>query len=131
MFWYTKQELCIKCGVEMSPYFTISNLVRQSGILSPSLFTVYMDDPSSLLNTSRIGCHIDDVCINHVFYADDLCLIVPCAIALQNLINVCYQYSNAIDLNFNATKFFWVAFTLIIVANNVYEGIAYFICWLF
>ena len=24
------------------------------------------------LNTSRIGCHIDDVCINHVFYADDL-----------------------------------------------------------
>ena len=24
----------------------------------------YMDDLSSLLNTSRIGCHIDDVCIN-------------------------------------------------------------------
>ena len=47
----------------------------------------------SLLNTSRIGCHIDDVCINHVHvcYADDLCLMPPCAIALQELINVCYQ----------------------------------------
>ena len=51
----------------MSPYFTISNGVRQGGILSPSLFAVYMDDLSSLLNASRIGCHIDDVCINHVF----------------------------------------------------------------
>ena len=81
MYWYTKQE-CIRWGAEMSPYFTISNRVRQGGILSPSLFAVkkknanfflYMDDLSSLLNTSRIGCHIDDVCINHVFYADDLC----------------------------------------------------------
>ena len=47
------------------------------------------------------------------FYEDDLCLMDPCAIALQELINVCYQYtcSNAIDLNFNATKFFCVAFT--------------------
>ena len=94
MYWYTKQELCIMWGAEMSPYFTISNGVRQGGKLYPLIFAVYMDDLSSLLNTSRIGCHIDDVCINHVFYADDLCLMAPCAIALQELINVCYQYSN-------------------------------------
>ena len=24
MYWYTKQELCIRWGAEMSPYFTIS-----------------------------------------------------------------------------------------------------------
>ena len=111
MYWYTKQELCIKWGAEMSPYFTISHGVRQGRILSQSLFAVYMDDLSLLLNTSRIGCHIDNVCINHVFYADYLCLMTPCAIALQELINVCYQYSNEIDLNFNATKSFCVAFT--------------------
>ena len=96
----------------MSTYFTTFNGVRQGGILSPSLFAVYMDELSSLLNTSRIGCHINDVCINHVFYADNLCLMAPCVIALQKLINVCYQYSNEIDLNFNATKFFCIAFTL-------------------
>ena len=45
------------------------------------------------------------------FYADDLCLMAPCAIALQELINACYQYSNEIDLKFNATKSFCVAFT--------------------
>ena len=35
----------------------------------------------------------------------------PRAMALQELINVCYQYSNKIDLNFNATKSFCIAFT--------------------
>ena len=106
MYWYTKQKLCIRLGAEMSPYFTISNGVRQGGMLSPSLFVVYMDDLCSLLNTSRIKCHIDDVCINHVFYADDICLMAPCAIALQELINICYQYSNKFDLNFNLLNLF-------------------------
>ena len=92
-------------------FFTISDGVRQGGILSLSLFTVYMDDFSSLLNASRIGCHIIDVCINHVFYADDLCLMDPCAIALQELLNICYRYSVEVNLNFNVKKSFCVAFT--------------------
>ena len=112
MFWYTRQELCIRWGAEMSLFFTISNGVglRQGGILSPSLFAVYMDDLSSLLNSSRIRCHISDVCINHVFYADDLCLMAPCVIALHELL-ICYCYSVEANLNFNATKSFCVAFT--------------------
>ena len=52
MFWYSKQEVCIRWGTEMSSYFNISNGIRQGGILSPSLFVIYMDDLSSLLNTS-------------------------------------------------------------------------------
>ena len=31
MYWYIQQELCIKWGDEMLPYFTISNGVRQGG----------------------------------------------------------------------------------------------------
>ena len=75
----------------MSSSFTMSNGVRQGGILSPSLIAVYMDDFSSLLNASRIGC-VSDVCINHVFSADDLCLLAPCAIALQELLNICEPF---------------------------------------
>ena len=40
MFWYIEQELW---GTEMS-YFTISYGVRQGGVLSLSLFAVYMGD---------------------------------------------------------------------------------------
>ena len=63
------------------------------------------------INASRMGCHISDVCINHVFYADDLCLMAPCAIALQDyLIFVIAIYSVEVNLNFSATKSFCVAF---------------------
>ena len=75
------------------------------------LFSIHIDDLSLILPESGIGCHIEDLCINHVFYADDLCLIAPFAIALQELIGLCYEYSVDIDLNFNATKCYCVAFT--------------------
>ena len=42
-----------------------------------------MDDLSKLLINSGIGCFIDNACFNHAFYADDLCLMAPYAIALQ------------------------------------------------
>ena len=77
LFWYSKQEICIKWGNETSSCFTISNVVGQGGILSPVLFSIYMDNLSVLLSQSGIGCHIDDICINHVLYADDLCLMAP------------------------------------------------------
>ena len=51
------------------------------------------------------------MCINPVFHADDLCIVAPCAIALQELIGLCYEYSVDIDLIFNATKSYCVAFT--------------------
>ena len=113
MFWHSKQEICIQWDNETSTRFTISNGVRQGGILSPILFSIDMDDLSLILPESGIGCQIDDLCINHVFYADDLCLMAPYAIAFQELIDLCYEcrYSAEIDLNFNATKSYRVAFT--------------------
>ena len=37
--------------------------------------------------------------------------MAPCAIALQELIGLCYEFSGDIDLNFNATKYYCVALT--------------------
>ena len=37
--------------------------------------------------------------------------MAPCAIALQELINLCYEYSIGIDMNFNALKSHCIAFT--------------------
>ena len=65
-----------------------------------------------MLSERGIGCHKDDLCFNHVFYANDLCLIAPCALALQELISLCYEYSVEIDLNFKSTNSHCVAFTL-------------------
>ena len=37
--------------------------------------------------------------------------MATCAIALQELLNICYRYSVEVNLNFNSTKSFCVAFT--------------------
>ena len=49
--------------------------VRQGDILSPCLFAVYVDDLSKQLIDARSGCFIEHQCINHVMYADDICLL--------------------------------------------------------
>ena len=45
----------------MSDYFCISNGFRLGGILSPKLFSVYVDNLSDKLIKSKIGCHIDNL----------------------------------------------------------------------
>ena len=67
LFWYGKQTVCVKWGRCISDYFSISNGVRQDGTLSPKLFFVYvLDDLSDKLVTSKDGCSIDSLCMNHV-----------------------------------------------------------------
>ena len=51
VFWYSHQQMFVKWGNVMSSVFTVSNGVRQGGVLSPYLFNVYMDGLSEMLNT--------------------------------------------------------------------------------
>ena len=71
------------------------NGVKQGGILSPLLFNVYV---SCILNKSGVGCHINNNIVNHSMYADDTCLIAPCATAVQTLLDICYKYASTHDI---------------------------------
>ena len=88
----------------MSDYFYVSNGVRQGGILSSKLYSVYVDDLSEYLVKSLIGCQIDSVCVIQVMYADDICLMAPSPGAFQKLINICYDFSLQNNLAFNSSK---------------------------
>ena len=50
------------------------------------------------------------ICVS-IRYFMPMILVAPCAIALQEQIGLCYKYSVDIDLNFNVTKSYCVAFT--------------------
>ena len=80
-------------------FFTISNGGRHGEILSQKLFSVYMDDLSNFYIRSGIGCFLDKVYFNHVFYKNDLSLMVPYAIALQELLNI-IGVMNAVIIEF-------------------------------
>ncbi len=43
--WYRDQELAVvRWNADLSASFNVSNGVRQGGVLSPILFTVYVDE---------------------------------------------------------------------------------------
>ena len=59
---------------------------------------------------SKVRCSIDNLCMNHVMYADDICLMAPSPAALQELINICYDFSVRNDLSFNSSKSYCMVF---------------------
>ena len=44
------------------------------------------------------------MCINHILYADDICLLAPSASAMQSLLDICYKYGIDNDILFNPIK---------------------------
>ena len=104
VFWYQMQLVCVKWGKSVSQYFSVANGVRQGGILSLKLFALYMNGLSGALSLCKAGFYIDDQCMNHLIYADDICVMAPMAIALQKLNYVCYEYGITNDLIYNPLK---------------------------
>ena len=79
LFWYQSQLVCVQWDKAASNFFRMSNGVRQGGILSPKLFTLYMN-LLRLLVISNAGCYIDGQCMHHLMYADNICPLAPTAI---------------------------------------------------
>ena len=44
---------------------------------SPYLFAVYLDVLSNELNNIKAGCYIGEVLLNHLMFADDICVFCP------------------------------------------------------
>ena len=86
--WYTHKKMCIRCGNAYSSSFSASNGVKQGETLSPILFNVYMDDLSVSLNSSNIERRIGNIFLNHLCYADDLCLVSLLSAGMQKLLGI-------------------------------------------
>ena len=103
--------------------FCVTNGVKQGGIISPMLFNLYMDDLSLMLNCSGIGGYIGTSFINHLCYADDLCLISLSSSGMQHLLNICNEYATTQKLLYNGSKSFSLCFkknTLKVSAPSFY-----------
>ena len=64
--WYTHQKMCIRWGNAISTSLTVSNDIKQGGIISPILFNVDIYGLSVLLKSSNIWVQIEHPFLNHL-----------------------------------------------------------------
>ena len=84
--------------------FSVSNGIKQGGILSPKLFNIYVVVLSQKLNKKPVGCSFNGTIKNHLHYADDLALIAPSSNGMHMLITECESYAEVYGLKFNELK---------------------------
>ena len=82
----------------------VTNGVKQGGVLSPLLFTVYIDELLLGLKNSSYGCHIGHIFCGALGYADDVVLLAPTASALRKMLHICEEYSSKYNVTFNTSK---------------------------
>jgi len=95
VFWYSKQEMCVKWNSVLSGCFTIVNGTRQGGVLCPYLFSRYIRGLIQSIASSHAGCSIGDMMVNTriLAYADDIVLLSPSWRGLQYLIDKLLLYA--------------------------------------
>jgi len=74
--------------------------------LNPYLFSVYLDDLSLELNNIKAGRYIGKVLLNHLMFADDICVLSKCAMGCKVYLMCVRLMQNRMELFSTAAKLF-------------------------
>jgi hypothetical protein len=102
--WYSKCFAFVRWNSSFSRCFELICGVRQGGVLSPILFTLYVDDIISKVQASNQGCFINNIFVGCIMYADDLLLLSASVTGLQLMIDACAEEIASLDMRFNVAK---------------------------
>jgi len=101
---YTNQHIRVQWGSAMSLCCPVSNGVKQGGVMSPIVFTIYFDELLCKLRNAGIGCHVGNVFCGAIGYADDVTLLAPTICSLNLMLNTCQRFAESFDVLFNSSK---------------------------
>lgn len=86
-----------------SDEFKIGNSVRQGGVTSPLLFSLYIDEILNKINSVN-HVMLGHLAMNMLAYADDLCLISLNVNAMQAFLDIVSLEINKLNLQINTDK---------------------------
>ena len=98
---YEKQYAWVRWGRARSELFPIVNGTRQGSVLSPALFSIYMDEILLNLRDLGVGCYVGEVFMGAMGYADDLVLLAPTRTAMQMMLQACEDFGTRNNLLFS------------------------------
>ena len=94
----------VKWGDAVSEEFDIPSGTKQGGIISPNLFSLYINDIATMLRKLGVGCHFINIFVACILFADDMALLAPSRGALQKMIDLCSEFCRKFCLSFNVKK---------------------------
>ena len=102
IFIYEKQFAWVRWGNTCkSSLFQISNGTRQGSVLSPALFSIYVQDLLDDLQRLGVGCHVGETFLGAIAWADDFLLLAPNREAMQLMLNLATDFSICHNLEFS------------------------------
>ncbi len=110
MFMHINGKARVKWSKEVSEYFNVSNGVRQGSLLSPYLFSIYIDELIEKPEKSGKGCWVGKQFYGVLVYADDIKLLAPSLTALQSMVDMCKRFGDKNDLFFKSKKTMCIKF---------------------
>jgi len=80
--------------MNLSEPLHVTNHVRQGRVLRPYLFSVSLDDLSLEPTNIKGECYIGEIfLLNHMMFADDICVFWTSVCGLQGILDVCQAYA--------------------------------------
>lgn len=103
---YSKVECCVKLGHmnSLSPWFEVNTGLKQGCLISPLLFSIYINDLVSTLNNVGLGVSIGQRKLSCLLYADDLVVFGNTERDLQRLMSILQEWCNKWSITINTEK---------------------------
>ena len=102
---YSVTESCVKLGKNLlTDWFETCFGVRQGDCLSPTLFSIYLNDFTEEIKNLNKGVYLNADCISILLYADDIVLIAPSEEDMQSMLDVLTKWSEKWRIFVNKKK---------------------------
>ena len=101
---YREFNIRVKIQAVMSGDGKIEQGLKQGGVLSTSMLTMFMDDKIRAMLDARVGATIGEKTVPVIAYADDEVLISTDPAELQMLLDIAYQHSRLWRYRYSAAK---------------------------
>ena len=81
--------------------FSVSNGVQQGAVISPILFSIYIDNLFVGHQTHGLDCHVALTYVDAFGYADDITLVAQSIYSLTKIITTCEDIDKLLSIIFN------------------------------
>ena len=101
---YSSSVAQIRINGMLTEPFDVTSGVKQGDIISPLLFSMYLNDLATGIKNLNCGLDINDYNLSILLYADDIVLIAPSERALQKMLSYIHKWCKKWRMAINTDK---------------------------